>query len=122
MKEGQDQQDEKLDRLLKSVQAPKAPDWFEARTRARLRREREQSVSGGVWAFLFSRPMAWTSLAACIVALLGIAAVRMGGDMDVPEQASVPEEMVDDEKLQDALDAFVSYSQEVQQWDQDFFR
>lgn len=124
MKDSQEHKNEQLDRLLASVPAPKAPEWFEARTLARLRREGKASMMERVQAALFSRSGVAAAFAACMLVVLGLSVLQphKNEGTQVANGVKGQVEGLEGEKFDDALEAFVSYSQEVQQWDQDFFR
>jgi hypothetical protein len=101
MKEKKTHEDDALDALLRLVARPQAPDWFEARTLARLRRERAEAPPFG---FRLFRKVA---MGCCVVLL-----ILIGGLTLHRQQAS-------EDPLFAALEAFESYTQEASEWNQE---
>ncbi len=97
-----------LDALLREIPAPSTPPWFAAKTVARLRRERR---IGSGWRWL-----RWAvPVSACVLALLLV--------VGTPHQPAVPPRVaIDhavgsaDDELVAALEEFVAYVEEQDQW------
>ncbi|MEO0453031.1 MAG: hypothetical protein AAFY98_02695 [Verrucomicrobiota bacterium] len=106
--------DELLDQLLTEMPAPEAPDWFEARLMARLRREKEQSAP--LFSFgLFAKP--W------ILGLGATAVLALTLLLNQPQEGAVTVESaeISKEEINEALTAFASYQQEATQWSYELF-
>jgi hypothetical protein len=110
--------DEQLDQLLGRAAPPPAPDWFEARVLARLRREREAGFWGRLALSAVRLPRLGLAAAVLAVSLSGAflylktgpAHVRMAAASDYSE-----------DQVYAALEAFVSFNQEGAEWSTDTF-
>lgn len=110
MNKATSQQEEKLDQLLELARPVSAPAWFEARTLARLRREREQGPTVALW-FLRSIGVAG---ATCLLAV-GIFGLMQQDSKVLPPLAQdkvVPEQG----QVFAALEAFASYTSDAEEW------
>lgn len=117
-------QEEALTLLLKQLPAPLAPDWFEAKTLARLRREREGEES---WWGKFNLSWRWAlgGITVAVVLALSIFLLEpmLKSSDEVAGSASKTElsDSAEGDRLLAALDAFASYSDEIKDWDQEPF-
>lgn len=118
MKENLNKQEDALDSLLKLAETPKAPDWFEARTVSRLRREREKGSS--FFSFFDAMVLRYAGLAGvtAVLVLLGISGFPSGQNRSEETGVTVASE-VQDEQFFAALDAFDSYVQQASEWNQE---
>lgn len=120
MKEDLNKQDEALDSLLKLAENPQAPDWFEARTLARLRREREEASSFSAFLNLFSgKALRSAGLLALLAVACGLGFQTLRKDS--PGKESTAAVNVQDEQLFAAFDAFDSYARQANEWNQELF-
>ncbi|GAB4243776.1 MAG: hypothetical protein OHK005_08370 [Candidatus Methylacidiphilales bacterium] len=101
-----------LDSLLKEIPAPSAPPWFAARTMARLRQERARRQA---WGWLrWALPAAVCGCAAWLMISIGPEPDSYGpAPTPMVEQMSTTGQ---DEDLIGALEVFVAYVEERDQW------
>jgi len=117
----QHNQEEALDALLKQALPPKAPDWFEVKALARLRRERDE-VRDLNWRFL----RRWVLGGVVALSLLSLSFVWLGGEPEVSTFAGSGESLKINASEQDnvlfsAFAALASYSQHADEWNQESF-
>ena len=118
MKEMNPNTQDGLDRLLASAPMPKAPAWFEARTLARLRREKELP---GLWsrilAVLQNQERAVIVARLMTLAVFALVACFFWHSVLKPE----PRRYLADRKMFDAFSAFTSYTTEQENWNNSGF-
>jgi hypothetical protein len=105
-----------LDALLKLAEAPKAPGWFEARTLARLRREREEKPS---YSFMHWKLLRYLGAVACLLVLAAVVTQVLRQDGTAEKTVAMSQFQTQDEQLFAALDAFDSYTKEAKEWNQE---
>jgi hypothetical protein len=122
MKENPSEQDQALDALLGKVKNPPAPDWFEARTLARLRRERECEAQRS-W-FSFGHVWRYLTLGVASALVAGLLVFSMKDEKASSVEVSQPilsSSVGEQEALFAALDAFDSYTQQAEEWNQEIY-
>jgi hypothetical protein len=113
MKEDYEKENEALAALLNKVELPKAPAWFEARTLARLRRENDRER------FHVFKVLRYVLVGACASLVTFI--IIQHAYLEQPLATPLAKQETQDEQLYAALDAFVSYTQQAKEWNQEAY-